>query len=56
MTPKQAGELKELLDSLKKSVDMLRKVHQSNHDFTLDKIDDLVSRVDMFIQDVKNDV
>ena len=53
MTPKQANELKDLLASLKKSVSDLCKAHQSNHDFTLDKIDDLIARVDGFMKELK---
>jgi hypothetical protein len=50
MTEVQAKELKGLLDSLKKSVDTLRKVEQSNTDFVISKLDDLIDRIDIFLR------
>jgi hypothetical protein len=49
MTPKQAMELTSLLNDVRKSVDTLRKVSQSNTDFIVVQLEDLIARIDLLL-------
>ena len=50
MTPKQAEELKDLLRSLQRSVSDLRNASQTNTDFIMIKLEDLLAKLNGFME------